>query len=62
MCVRVFVRLFVCMCGLDEVKCERKEETAESVSEWEGSGPALNVDVSQCWFSGCENLMENYQI
>lgn len=33
MCARVFVRLFVCMCGLDEVKCERKEETAQSVSE-----------------------------
>lgn len=52
MCVCV---LFVYM---HELRCERKEQNGESVSESKGVVMPSDMSVSQCLFAGCESSIQ----
>lgn len=54
--------LCVCVCVLfvymHELRCERKEQNGESVSESKGVVMPSDMSVSQCLFAGCESSIQ----
>ena len=63
-CVSMPVCVCVCVCVcvlfvyMHDLKCERKEQNGESVSESKGVVMPSDMSVSQCLFAGCESSIQ----